>query len=107
MTHDGDELTAQSQQFLADFESYPDIAELSFAARRILAAAATLFYRYGAASTSVRDLTKACGLTPGALYNHFESRDELLLVLVRSGYSRTEQETAAAVSAAGADPATS
>jgi TetR/AcrR family transcriptional regulator, cholesterol catabolism regulator len=104
MTHETDELTQRSQKFLADFAAYPDIAEMSYAARRILAAAATLFYRDGAASTSVRDLTKACGLTPGALYNHFASRDEVLYVLVRSGYGRTESEIAAAVGAAGDDP---
>jgi TetR/AcrR family transcriptional regulator, cholesterol catabolism regulator len=98
-----DELAEQAAQFLADFEAYPDLAEMSFAARRILAASATLFYRNGAASTSVRDLTRACGLSPGALYNHFQSRDELLYVLVRSGYLRTEGETTTAVEAAGDD----
>jgi TetR/AcrR family transcriptional regulator, cholesterol catabolism regulator len=104
MTDHTDELAERARQFLADFDGYPELAELSPAARRILAAAATLFHQYGAASTSVRDLTKACGLSPGALYNHFASREELLYVLVRSGYLRTERETDAAVEAAGEDP---
>jgi AcrR family transcriptional regulator len=98
MTHNDTGLTEQAARFMADFESYPDIAEMSYAARRILAAAADLFYRSGAAATSVRDLTRACGLTPGALYNHFASRDELLYVLVRSGYVQTEQVLDAALS---------
>jgi TetR/AcrR family transcriptional regulator, cholesterol catabolism regulator len=97
-------VTEQAGRFMADFESYPDIAEMSHAARRILAAAAALFYRYGAAATSVRDLTKACGLTPGALYNHFDSREELLYVLVRSGYLKTEWAVRDALADASDDP---
>src|SRR5579875_857084 len=57
-------------------------AALSPAARRIMAAADDLFYRQGAAATTVREITAACGLTPGALYNHFTSKDELLFRLV-------------------------
>ena len=98
-------VTEQADRFLHDFESYPDIAEMSVAARRILAAAAALFYRHGAAATSVRDLTKACGLTPGALYNHFASRDELLYVLVRSGYLKAEREVTDALRHCTDDPA--
>jgi AcrR family transcriptional regulator len=74
--------------FLADFETQPDLEGLSPAARRVLATAAALFYERGAADTSVRDLTRACGLTPGALYNHFASKDDLLYVLVRHGHHR-------------------
>lgn len=85
------DLDAESARFLADFESFPEIAELSPAARRILASAAVLFYRDGAAATSVRDLTKACGLTPGALYSHFASRNDLLHVLVRNGFQTSER----------------
>jgi AcrR family transcriptional regulator len=104
MAHNDSELTEQAAKFLADFESYSDIADMTFAARRILAAAAALFYRSGAPATSVRDLTKACGLTPGALYNHFESRDELLFVLVRSGHRKSSQAVLDALAIAGDDP---
>src|SRR5262245_55098829 len=43
--------------------------------RRIADAAIELFYRNGATATSVRDITAACGLSPGALYNHFSSKE--------------------------------
>ena len=50
---------------------------------RIAEAAIELFYSQGATATSVRDITSACGLTPGALYNHFSSKEQLLYVLIR------------------------
>ncbi|MGH8979495.1 MAG: TetR/AcrR family transcriptional regulator [Acidimicrobiales bacterium] len=52
------------------------------AARRIMAAADELFFSRGAAATTVREITAACGLTPGALYNHFDSKEDLLFELV-------------------------
>jgi len=54
----------------------------SAAARRIMAAADELFFRQGATATTVREITAACDLTPGALYNHFSSKEELLFQLV-------------------------
>jgi AcrR family transcriptional regulator len=77
--------------FLAGFEGQSDLSDLSPAARRVLATAAALFYERGAVDTSVRDLTRACGLTPGALYNHFASKDDLLYTLVRHGHSRMQR----------------
>jgi AcrR family transcriptional regulator len=50
---------------------------------RLAAAAIELFYERGALATTVRDITAACGLTPGALYNHFASKDHLLYLVVR------------------------
>lgn len=52
------------------------------AARRIMAAADDLFFRQGATATTVREITAACDLTPGALYNHFSSKEDLLFQLV-------------------------
>lgn len=52
------------------------------AGRRIMAAADELFFRQGATATTVREITAACGLTPGALYNHFSSKEDLLFQLV-------------------------
>jgi AcrR family transcriptional regulator len=45
-------------------------------------AADDLFFRQGAGATTLREITRACGLTPGALYNHFRSKEELLFRLV-------------------------
>lgn len=74
--------------FVRSFADEPDLAGLTPAARRVLATAAALFHERGAADTSVRELTRACGLTPGALYNHFASKDELLFTLVAHGHER-------------------
>ncbi len=79
-------------------------SDLSQPARRLAAAALDLFYRQGALATSVRDITNACGLTPGALYNHFGSKNELLYVIVRDIHARLELAVEA-VRAAAAGPA--
>lgn len=72
--------------------------------RRLAAAAIELFYRQGALATPVRQITEACDLTPGALYNHFGSKDELLYVLVRDIHLRLEDEVTAACTAVAGDP---
>ncbi|GLY74177.1 TetR family transcriptional regulator [Actinoallomurus iriomotensis] len=72
--------------------------------QRLAAAAVELFYRQGAIATSVRQITEACGLTPGALYNHFESKDELLYTVVRDIHLRLESVLTAAVGAVAGDP---
>ncbi len=72
--------------------------------RRLAGAAVELFYRQGALATSVRQITEACGLSPGALYNHFESKEQLLYVLVRDIHLRQERVLAAAQADAGGDP---
>ena len=72
--------------------------------RRLAAAAIELFYRQGALATSVRQITEVCGLTPGALYNHFGSKDELLYVIVRDIHLRLEDEVAAACAGVEGDP---
>jgi AcrR family transcriptional regulator len=48
--------------------------------------AVALIEEHGYAATSVRDITSACGMTPGAFYAHFQSKDELLYRLVREGH---------------------
>lgn len=77
---------------------------LSDPARRLLDAANDLFHERGSVATSVREITAACGLTPGALYNHFSSKEELLFVLVRAKHRLVEREVAAAQAAAPDDP---
>jgi len=72
---------------------------------RIAEAAIDLFYSRGAAATTVRDITAACGLTPGALYNHFSSKEELLFVLIRDIHQLADEGLAAAIAAAGPRPA--
>ena len=50
--------------------------------RRILDAATELFNERGYAGTSIRDITERLGMTKGALYYHFASKDELLHAMV-------------------------
>jgi AcrR family transcriptional regulator len=78
-------------QFELIFDTEPSLARLTGTARGVLAMAAALYYQHGYAATSVRDLTRACGLTPGALYNHFPSRDEVLFALVEGGHLRAQR----------------
>jgi AcrR family transcriptional regulator len=88
------------------FATAPDLAHLSYAARRVLAMSAALFYRQGAAGTSIRDITRACGLSPGALYNHFSSKDDLLYELVWHGHESLERRIADALAEVEEDPVT-
>jgi AcrR family transcriptional regulator len=50
--------------------------------RRILDAAATAFAECGIATTSITDITAAAGLTKGAVYSNFASKDELVLAIM-------------------------
>ncbi|MGI8667919.1 MAG: TetR/AcrR family transcriptional regulator [Jatrophihabitans sp.] len=85
------------RRFELVFDAEPELGQLTGAARRVLAVAAALFFEQGSAATSVRELTRACGLSPGALYNHFGSRDELLFTLVRTGHVRAQRDLDAAL----------
>jgi TetR/AcrR family transcriptional regulator, cholesterol catabolism regulator len=71
---------------------------------RIADAAIDLFYLHGALATTVRDITGACGLSAGALYNHFSSKDHLLYVLVRDIHRQIDAQMAATLASAGPDP---
>jgi AcrR family transcriptional regulator len=72
---------------------------------RIAEAAIDLFYANGSSATTVREITAACGLTPGALYNHFSSKDHLLYVLVRDVHLLVNAQLARALEAAPPDAA--
>jgi TetR/AcrR family transcriptional regulator, cholesterol catabolism regulator len=71
---------------------------------RIAAAAIELFYAQGSVATTVREIASACGLTAGALYNHFSSKEQLLYVLVRDVHLLANAQMAAALQAADPDP---
>lgn len=44
---------------------------------RIIVASANLFNTQGYKATSISDITKATGLTKGAIYRHFENKEDL------------------------------
>ncbi len=70
----------------------------------IRAAAFAQFAERGYPVVTVRDIMKACGLTQGALYNHFKSKDELLHDIITSTQSELERLCKQAVAGAGNDP---
>ena len=51
---------------------------------RIVSSAMHLFATLGFANTSMPAIAKRSGITPGAIYRHFESKAELLMAVVRS-----------------------
>jgi AcrR family transcriptional regulator len=48
----------------------------------ILETAAALFASSGYVSTSLKDIADACGILPGSLYHHFESKEALVIELL-------------------------
>lgn len=53
-------------------------------AARIRAAALRLFARHGYAAVSMREIAAEVGVGPGALYNHFATKQDLLCELMRA-----------------------
>ncbi len=87
-------------------EPPPAIAEREARApvEAIRAAAFAQFAERGYPVVTVRDIMKACGLTQGALYNHFKSKDELLHDIIASTQGELERLCQQAVAGAGGDP---
>jgi AcrR family transcriptional regulator len=72
--------------------------------RRIEEVALELFATHGFRGTSVKDLMLACGLTPGALYNHFPSKDDLLYSLISQSSDELDELIQASTAEAGEEP---
>lgn len=60
----------------------------SEAVRALLVSAVLCFSRKGFHATTTRDITAAVGLSPGALYVHFRSKEDVLFEIVRTGHER-------------------
>ncbi|MBO0831420.1 MAG: TetR/AcrR family transcriptional regulator [Actinobacteria bacterium] len=73
---------------------------------RLAEAAIELFHERGAQATTVSDITRACGLTPGALYNHFTSKDDLLYVVVRDIHRQADDQLVALLASTDDEPVT-
>ena len=50
---------------------------------RLVAAAATVFARLGFAGASLEDIAEEAGLTKGAVYSNFESKDDLIKAVLQ------------------------
>ncbi len=71
---------------------------------QILRAAATLFQRNGYDATSIQDICSELGLSKGALYHHFRSKDEILFEIMSHAMQITEDRVIAPVRAMTAAP---
>ena len=52
--------------------------------KRVIAAAVRTFARNGYAASGIRQLAEEAELTPGALYHHMDSKEDLLVAVMRS-----------------------
>jgi len=59
---------------------------------RIERAALKLFVERGVAQTSIRDIAREAGVSQGAMYNHFTSKDQLAWSLFAEHFSEMGQE---------------
>jgi TetR/AcrR family transcriptional regulator, cholesterol catabolism regulator len=64
---------------------------------RILAVAAEWFGSHGYAATSIRDIARDVGVTVGAIYVHFPSKDRLLVAVYEEGVRRIGEAVDAAM----------
>ncbi|GAB3953292.1 TetR/AcrR family transcriptional regulator [Streptomyces sparsus] len=71
---------------------------------RLEMVAAELFHRQGYARTSVREILAGLGLTPGAMYNHFRSKEELLHAIASRNHAELAERLASALRDGGPDP---
>lgn len=60
----------------------------SEAVRALLVSAVLCFSSKGFHATTTRDITAAVGLSPGALYVHFPSKEDVLFEIMRTGHGR-------------------
>src|SRR5215471_11311295 len=59
---------------------------------RIERAALKHFVEQGIAETSIRDIAESAGISLGAMYNHFESKEELAWLLFINGWNEIGAE---------------
>lgn len=52
--------------------------------QKILAEAGELFMKQGYDNTSLDDIAKSCGVTKGAIYHHFASKEDLLVSMMEN-----------------------
>jgi AcrR family transcriptional regulator len=71
----------------------------------ILEAAIAVMTEKGYHGTSVRDIAVRAGLSPAALYYHFESKQDVLATIMERGIEELLRRTRAALAGAGGGPA--
>ncbi|TDC81930.1 TetR/AcrR family transcriptional regulator [Actinomadura sp. 7K507] len=71
----------------------------------ILRAAIAVMTEHGYHGTSVRDIAMRAGISPAALYYHFESKQEVLATIMERGIETLLRASRAALAEAGDEPA--
>jgi AcrR family transcriptional regulator len=66
----------------------------------ILDEALKLFVEQGFTETTTRDIAKACGISEGAIYRHFQSKDEIGWELFHASYAAMAERLQALIDAA-------
>lgn len=59
---------------------------------KILNTATQLFIQKGSEKTSMQDIAQTAGISKGAIYHHFKSKDEIVLAVIRSRKELMEEE---------------
>ena len=59
---------------------------------KILNTATQLFIQKGSEKTSMQDIAQTAGISKGAIYHHFKSKDEIVLAVLRSRQELMEEE---------------
>lgn len=59
---------------------------------KILNTATQLFIQKGSEKTSMQDIAQTAGISNGAIYHHFKSKDEIVLAVIRSRQELMEEE---------------
>ena len=59
---------------------------------KILNTATQLFIQKGSEKTSMQDIAQTAGISKGAIYHHFKSKDEIVLEVMRSRQEMMEEE---------------
>jgi AcrR family transcriptional regulator len=75
-------------QRLQDYSSDLWGEDLAEVARRLLTSAVRCFAKNGYHGTTTRDIVVGVGLSPAALYVHFESKELVLFEIMRAGHER-------------------
>lgn len=70
----------------------------------IIEASIEVMSEHGYHGTSVRDIAERAGMSPAALYHHFESKHDVLATIMDRGIDELVSRTSAARERAGADP---
>jgi AcrR family transcriptional regulator len=70
---------------------------------RIRTEACRLFHDQGFRATTMREITNAAGLTPAGFYNHYASKDEVLLAIIVDAFTKLDEAVNAAIAEGGED----